>query len=340
MSVPTSMPTSVPTSAVRGYRASRAPLASTSLDLLDRSRGSLLQACRTGDAGERYVEAHLGALRAAAALLAARSIPSGAGPSGAGRSGGSGGRRGGGTGRMGRPVRGGPSEPARPARGRAACGSCCRAWRRAHRVVGVLRGLGAGPAVERGSRITGRESDDLLRQAENFLEIIQDLLGLPRDAALAPISRYVAPMSRSGAVSGVGPGGREDGSPGGLGVGELDRLGEVGSFGLARQGTSGSGSAGTEGQESSGSGVPAGRGRLPGLSGVSPAGPAATQWGVQRGATSAATSRGRAGAGRRLSAGETFVHLHVASGTRCSTAPPLPPRWSSGPWRGVSRRWP
>ena len=86
-----SVPMSMPTSAVRGYRASRAPLASTSLDLLDRSRGSLLQACRTGDAGERYVEAHLGALRAAAALLAARSIPSGAGPSGAGRSSGSGG---------------------------------------------------------------------------------------------------------------------------------------------------------------------------------------------------------------------------------------------------------
>ena len=126
-----SVPTSMPTSAVRGYRASRAPLASTSLDLLDRSRASLLQACRTGDAGERYVEAHLGALRAAAALLAARSIPSGAGPSGAGRSGGAGG-----AGRpvpghraQGRPVRGGPSEPVRPARGRAACGSCCRAWR-------------------------------------------------------------------------------------------------------------------------------------------------------------------------------------------------------------------
>ena len=82
MSVPMSVPMSMPTSAVRGYRASRAPLASTSLDLLDRSRGSLLQACRTGDAGERYVEAHLGALRAAAALLAGRSIPSGAGPSG------------------------------------------------------------------------------------------------------------------------------------------------------------------------------------------------------------------------------------------------------------------
>ena len=67
-----SVPTSMPTSAVRGSRASRAPLASTSLDLLDRSRASLLQACRTGDAGERYVEAHLGALRAAAATATRR----------------------------------------------------------------------------------------------------------------------------------------------------------------------------------------------------------------------------------------------------------------------------
>ena len=56
-------------------------------------------------------------------------------------------------------------------------------------------------AIERGGRITARESDDLLRQAENFLEIVQDLLGLPRDTALAPISRYVAPVSWSGASS-------------------------------------------------------------------------------------------------------------------------------------------
>src|SRR6476661_712779 len=186
-----SVPMSMPTSAVRGYRASRAPLASTSLDLLDRSRGSLLQACRTGDAGERYVEAHLGALRAAAALLAARSIPNGA--SGAGSSGA-------GSVRAGRAIRASTSR-SRPR----------SVWELLPRVAPELTEWSAffaasarrRAAVERGSRITGRESDDLLRQAENFLEIIQDLLGLPRDAALAPISRYVAPVSRSGAVSGV-----------------------------------------------------------------------------------------------------------------------------------------
>ena len=239
-----SVPMSMPTSAVRGYRASRAPLASTSLDLLDRSRGSLLQACRTGDAGERYVEAHLGALRAAAALLAARSIPSGAGPSEAGRSGGSGGA--GGAGRSGA----GSSGAGASGAGRAIRASTTRSrprsvWELLPRVAPELTEWSAffaasarrRAAVERGSRITGRESDDLLRQAENFLEIIQDLLGLPRDAALAPISRYVAPVSRSGAVSGVGPGG----SGGSAGL-------------LARPGVS----SGSSGSGSAGSGVSAG----------------------------------------------------------------------------------
>jgi hypothetical protein len=197
-----SMPMSAPMGAVQGYRApraSRAPLASTSLDLLDRSRASLLQACRTGDAGERYVEAHLGALRAAAALLAARSIPNGA--SGAGSSGA--GSSGAGSASAGRAIRASTSR-SRPR----------SVWELLPRVAPELTEWSAffaasarrRAAVERGSRITGRESDDLLRQAENFLEIIQDLLGLPRDAALAPISRYVAPVSRSGVVSGVGPG--------------------------------------------------------------------------------------------------------------------------------------
>jgi len=60
----------------RTTKAPRAPLASTALDLLDRSRASLLSACHADTVAERYVEAHLAALRAAAALLAARSKPS------------------------------------------------------------------------------------------------------------------------------------------------------------------------------------------------------------------------------------------------------------------------
>ena len=51
-------------------------MACTALDLLDRARASLLSACHADTIAERYVEAHLAALRAAAALLAARSKPS------------------------------------------------------------------------------------------------------------------------------------------------------------------------------------------------------------------------------------------------------------------------
>ena len=47
-----------------------------SVDLLDRSAASLRCASQCGDAAQRYVEAHLGALRAAAAVVAARSVPS------------------------------------------------------------------------------------------------------------------------------------------------------------------------------------------------------------------------------------------------------------------------
>ncbi|HVD63984.1 MAG TPA: SAV_6107 family HEPN domain-containing protein [Lapillicoccus sp.] len=137
-----------------------------------------MEACRTSDAGERYVEAHLGALRAAAALLAARSLPSGAGSSSSGRA-----------------IRTSTTR-SRPR----------SVWELLPRVAPELTEWSAffaasarrRAAIERGGRIAARESDDLLRQAENFLEIVQDLLGLPRDDTLAPISRYVAPVSRSG----------------------------------------------------------------------------------------------------------------------------------------------
>ena len=169
-----SMPMRTPTSTPAGGARSRAPVASTSLDLLDRSRASLLQACRTGDAGERYVEAHLGALRAAAALLAARSLPNGSGS---------------------------------PSTGRAIRTSTTRSrprsvWELLPRVAPELTEWAAffaasarrRAAIERGGRITARESDDLLRQAENFLEIVQDLLGVP---LTVPLPQSITPVSRS-----------------------------------------------------------------------------------------------------------------------------------------------
>ncbi len=204
-----------------------APLASTSLDLLDRSRGSLLLACRTGDVGERYVEAHLGALRAAAALLAARSLPGSTGApatSGAtiragrsarptrsatsgpaGTAGGTAGTAGGTAGTAGGTALPSPAGPARPLVG-SSRSRPRSVWELLPRVAPELTEWAAffaasarrRAAVERGSQIVARESDDLLRQAEIFLEIIQDLLGLPRTHPLGPLSGYVAPISRSG----------------------------------------------------------------------------------------------------------------------------------------------
>ena len=48
--------------------------------------------------------------------------------------------------------------------------------------------------IDRGGHISARESDDLLRQAEMFLEIVQDLLGVP---LTVPLPQSITPVSRS-----------------------------------------------------------------------------------------------------------------------------------------------
>ena len=55
------------------------PLTQGSLELLDRAHDSLLRALTASSVGERYVAAHLAALRAAAAVLAVRGRPTGRG---------------------------------------------------------------------------------------------------------------------------------------------------------------------------------------------------------------------------------------------------------------------
>ena len=138
-----------------GASAVRAPMATTALDLLDRSRASLLDACRTGSVDERYVEAHLAALRAAAALLAARSRPT----------------------RRARPRSVWEVLPEiAPELGEWAVFFAATARRRA--------------AVERGSvALSTREADDLLRQAEVFLGLVQAALGLPVAVTLPALVR-------------------------------------------------------------------------------------------------------------------------------------------------------
>lgn len=134
----------------------RAPISPAVLDLLERARLTLESACRTADAGERYRDAHLGALRAAAAVVAARTVPS----------------------PRSRPRSVWSVLPAvAPELGEwAAFFAACSA----HRSV-----------IDRGGRIAPREADDLLRQAEMFLEIAQDILGVP---LTVPLPQLTTPL--------------------------------------------------------------------------------------------------------------------------------------------------
>jgi len=125
---------------------SRAPVSSTATSLIDRSAAGLLQACAARTAGERYVAAHLAALRSAAAVLAVR----------------------------GRSSRGGPRS----------------VWDLVPRVAPELTEwsaffaatAGRRAAIEsgRGAPVTSREADDLLRDAETFQHVVEELLGLPQ----------------------------------------------------------------------------------------------------------------------------------------------------------------
>lgn len=149
--------------ATRTVTAPRAPLASTVLDLLDRSRASLLSACHADSVAERYVEAHLAALRAAAALLAARSKPS---------------RR-----SQLRSVWEVLPQVA-PELTEWAVFFAASAKRRA--------------ALERGSvGAVARESDDLLRQSEIFFELVQGVLGLPMSR---PLPEFIPVTGRQAAT--------------------------------------------------------------------------------------------------------------------------------------------
>lgn len=139
----------------RTTNAPRAPLASTALDLLDRSRASLLSACRADTVAERYVEAHLAALRAAAALLAVR------------------------------------AKPSRSAQMRSVWEVLPQvAPELTEWAVFFAASAKRRAAFERGSAGPGvREADDLLRQSETFFELVQGGLGLPMSR---PLPEFIA----------------------------------------------------------------------------------------------------------------------------------------------------
>ncbi|MDE9366777.1 SAV_6107 family HEPN domain-containing protein [Luteipulveratus sp. YIM 133132] len=138
---------------------SPAPVAGTVLDLLERSRTGLLAACRADASGERFCLAHLAALRAAAAMLAARGKPSG----------------------KGRPRSVWETVPV--------VAPELTEWTAFFAATGRRR-----QAVERGSAdMSSREADDLVRQAETFLDLVLAQLGLPVQAS---VTRCMTPTVR------------------------------------------------------------------------------------------------------------------------------------------------
>jgi len=138
------------------------------LDLLNQSRACLAEAASTTTACERYAAAHLAALRAGAAVLAARARADGAG----GRAG----------------------------RGRA------RGPRNVWTLLAVVApelgewagffaaGAGKRAAAEAGlpGAATAREADDLLREADAFLGLVCAVLGLPHQDPLADVATGIA----------------------------------------------------------------------------------------------------------------------------------------------------
>ncbi len=118
----------------------------SSLDLLDRARDSLVAALTASTAGERYVAAHLAALRAAAAVLSVRGRPH----------------------RHSRPRSVWEVLPTvAPELGEWAAFFDAGATRRA--------ALEAG----RDDAVSSREADDLVRDGETFLGLVESILGLP-----------------------------------------------------------------------------------------------------------------------------------------------------------------
>ena len=118
---------------------------STVLDLLDRAREGLLQACHSPTPAERYTQAHLSALRAASALIAARTVPS---------------KR---------------SRPRSVWEVLPTIAPELTEWAVLYAASGRRR-----LAVERGSEsVSRRDADDLVRQGERFLEIVRATLHLP-----------------------------------------------------------------------------------------------------------------------------------------------------------------
>jgi hypothetical protein len=162
----------------------RAPLGHAALDLLAHARSGLAEAAAATTPGDRYVAAHLAALRAGAAVLAARARP----PRGRGR-------------RGPRNVWAVLTDVA-PELSEWAAFFAAGADKRAAAEAGLSRA------------VNGREADDLLRDAETFLGLVTALLGVPHQPPLAVSAGPCLPLTTVGRRSGHrGDGGSRSADP-------------------------------------------------------------------------------------------------------------------------------
>lgn len=130
--------------------------------LLALARRGLDEASAAPTPGERYAAAHLSALRVAAAVLACRARPSAGGPAAGSSS--------------------GPSPSARRARPTSAWVLLATvAPELAEWAAFFAAGAAKRAAAEAGlpSAVTAREADDLVRDAEAFLVMVESSVGLP-----------------------------------------------------------------------------------------------------------------------------------------------------------------
>jgi hypothetical protein len=153
--------------------------AGATLDLLDRARHSLLEACQSEEVARRYDQAQLGALRAAAAVVATRITPTHQST--------------------------GQSGPRSLWELLPSVAPELSEWAGFFDVVGARRHHDH----------SAREADDLLRQSELFLDLVCRTLGLP--VPMSPHDHLLVPTALTPA--GVGAAGVGAAGVGAAGVG-------------------------------------------------------------------------------------------------------------------------
>jgi len=140
------------------------PLSDTASAYLERAAASLREAITSTDAGLRYTHAHVAALRATAALLAARATPA-------------------------------PGRPRRTVQRNAWVLLAQVAPEFAEWAAFFSAGAAKRAAAEAGSAraVTEREADDLVRDADRYLGLVEESLGMTRHLPLPTLVPALVP---------------------------------------------------------------------------------------------------------------------------------------------------